>query len=227
MVKILVVEDDVQLASTLGVILHSHGYEVVYARQGAEAIKLASAASPQLVLLDLGLPDISGLDVLRTVRTWSEMPVVVVSARHEIEARINALDEGADDFVTKPFDAGELLARIRAALRRVHPAGEETPVIVTRDGWIEINIPAATLRVDGKLVKLTPTQWKIVSYLAHRHDRLVPQLELLKAVWGDAYEKETNYLRVFLSQIRARTEKDPSQPQYFITEAGIGYRFVL
>ncbi|MFC5369411.1 response regulator [Arcanobacterium bovis] len=227
MAKILVVEDDAQLASTLGVILHSHRYEVVYARSGTAAIKSASQENPQLVLLDLGLPDISGLDVLRTVRTWSEMPVVVVSARHEIEARINALDEGADDFVTKPFDAGELLARIRAALRRVHPSGEENPVIVTHDGWIEIDIPAGNLRVGGELVKLTPTQWKIVSYLAHRHDHLVPQRELLKAVWGDAYEKETNYLRVFLSQIRARTEKDPRNPQHFITEAGIGYRFVL
>ncbi|WP_124054591.1 response regulator [Arcanobacterium ihumii] len=227
MAKILVVEDDAQLASTLSVILRTHGYDVAISRNGTEAIKISSHEIPQLVLLDIGLPDINGLDVLRTIRTWSDIPVVIVSARHEIEARINALDEGADDFVTKPFVAGELLARIRAALRRANAEEEHTPVVVTRDGWIEVDIPAGILSVDGNQVKLTPTQWKIVSYLAARHDRLVPQIDLLKAVWGDNYEKETNYLRVFLSQIRARTEKDPHNPQYFITEAGIGYRFVL
>ncbi|WP_426727204.1 response regulator [Corynebacterium auriscanis] len=225
--KILMVEDDAPLANAVLVTLRARGYDVKVATTASAAIKLAAEWHPHALLLDLGLPDMSGLDVLRTLRSWSDMPVLVVSARHDEAGKINALDEGADDYVTKPFAVGELLARLRAALRRAPSEEAEQPVVWTSDGRVAFDLPEKRVTVDGAEVHLTPREWGIAEYLIRHQGRLVTKLELLQAVWGESYKKETNYLRVYMSQLRAKLERDPANPQYFTTELGVGYRMVL
>lgn len=226
--KILMVEDDTALANAVLVTLRARGYDVKVATTASVAIKLASEWHPQALLLDLGLPDMSGLDVLRALRSWSDVPVLVVSARHDEAGKINALDEGADDYVTKPFSVGELLARLRAALRRA-PSEEapEAPVVKTSDGRVQFDLPEKRVTVDGQEVHLTPREWGIVEHMIRHQGRLVTKVELLQAVWGTSYKKETNYLRVYMSQLRSKLEQDPANPQYFTTELGVGYRLVL
>lgn len=226
--KILMVEDDAALANAVLVTLRARGYEVKVATAASAAIQLASQWHPQALLLDLGLPDMSGLDVLRALRSWSDVPVLVVSARHDEAGKINALDEGADDYVTKPFSMGELLARLRAALRRA-PSGEapEEPVLRTPDGRVEFDLPNKKVLVEGVEAHLTPREWGIVEHMIRHRGRLVTKVELLQAVWGESYKRETNYLRVYMSQLRSKLEVDPANPQYFATELGVGYRLVL
>lgn len=226
--KILMVEDDAALANAVLVTLRARGYEVKVVATASAAIQLASQWHPQALLLDLGLPDMSGLDVLRALRSWNDVPVLVVSARHDEAGKINALDEGADDYVTKPFSMGELLARLRAALRRA-PSSDtpEEPVLRTSDGRVEFDLPNKKVLVEGAEAHLTPREWGIVEHMIRHRGRLVTKVELLQAVWGESYKRETNYLRVYMSQLRSKLEIDPANPQYFTTELGVGYRLIL
>lgn len=223
--RVLVVEDDTALARVVLIHLRARAYDVSVATTAAEAVRLAREWQPHAILLDLGLPDASGLGVLRSLRSWSEVPVLIISARHDHEGKINALDGGADDYVTKPFSMGELLARLRAALRR-SPVREAKPVVCTADGRLRIDLAQAQVFRDGEPVHVTPHEWGVVAYLARRAGQLVRKADLLKAVWGENYGKETNYLRVYLSQVRQKLEVDPAHPRYFLTEPGMGYRFI-
>ena len=220
--RILCVEDEPTLRRTLGTNLKARGYSVDLAADGATALSSASANKPDLVILDLGLPDMSGLEVIRSLRHWTTTPIIVLSARDTELDKVAALDAGADDYVTKPFGMGELLARLRASLRRHSPANDE-PVVSTE----HFSVDLANSRVstpDGE-VKLTPTEWSLVEYLVRNPDRLVTSREILQAVWGPQYGTETNYLRVHMTHIRRKLEPVPAQPRYFRTEVGMGYRF--
>ena len=223
MTRILVVDDEPQLLRALGTNLKARGYEVDLAPTGEAALTLAARKHPDLVVLDLGLPGIDGVEVIRGLRGWTTVPIVVLSVRETERAKVEALDAGADDFVTKPFGMDELLARMRAALRRAAPAEEEA-VVETED--FAVDLTAKRVRRDGSDVKLTPTEWHIVEVLVRNPDKLVSQRQLLQEVWGPQYERETNYLRVYLAQIRKKLEPDPARPRYFLTEARMGYRFV-
>jgi two-component system KDP operon response regulator KdpE len=220
--RVLVVDDDLRILKTLEVNLRARGFEAVLARSGEEALQLAARHHPDVVVLDLGLPGMDGLDVVRGLRGWTSVPIVVLSGRGTEAAKVEALDLGADDYLTKPFGMDELFARLRASLRRaVVPEGE--PVVATPD--FTIDFAAKQVRRDGELVRLTPTQWHIVEVLVRNAGRLVTYEQLLQEVWGPGYGKETNYLRVFMTQIRQKLEPDHSRPRYFVTEPGIGFRF--
>ena len=221
--RILVVDDEPQILRALSTNLRARGYEVSTAASGEEALRLAAEGHPDLVVLDLGLPGIDGIEVVRGLRGWTAVPVIVLSVRDAEADKVAALDAGADDYVTKPFGMDELLARMRAALRRSTPA-DEAPVVETGD--LKVDLQARRVLRDGEEVRLTPTEWHVVEILARNHDKLVTQRELLHEVWGPAYEVETNYLRVYMARIRAKLETDPSQPRCFLTEPGVGYRMV-
>ncbi len=222
--RILVVDDEPQIRSALDVNLRARGYAVDLAVSGEDALHRAAAHHPDLVLLDLGLPGIDGLEVVRGLRGWTAVPIIVLSVREAEADKVAALDAGADDYVTKPFGMNELLARLRATLRR-HQPGPGQPVVRTDDFVIDLE---AKRVVRGDVdVHLTPTEWAVVEYLVRHPGRLVTQRQLLQHVWGPQYESETNYLRVHLAAIRKKLEPNPSQPRYLITEAGMGYRFEL
>ena len=223
MSRVLVVDDDPRILKTLEINLRARGFDVVLARTGEDALKLAARQHPDAVILDLGLPQMDGLDVVRGLRGWTGVPIVVLSGRGSEPAKVEALDLGADDYLTKPFGMDELFARLRAALRRaVAPDGQ--PIVATAD--FTIDFAAKQVRRGDAVVRLTPTQWHIVEVLVRHAGRLVTYEQLLQEVWGPTYGKETNYLRVFMTQIRQKLEPDSSAPRYFITEPGIGFRFV-
>jgi two-component system, OmpR family, KDP operon response regulator KdpE len=222
MTRILVVDDEPQIRKALGVNLRARGYEVDLAASGEEALTLAAANHPDLILLDIGLPGIDGIEVVEGLRGWTTVPIIMLSVRDAEGDKVRALDAGADDYVTKPFGMNELLARLRAALRRHHPTLEE-PVVTTNSFRLDISQKTAT--VAGEAVHLTPTEWAIVETLVRHPGRLVTQRHLLQEVWGAQYEHETNYLRVHLAAIRKKLEPTPGRPRYFVTEPGIGYRF--
>jgi two-component system KDP operon response regulator KdpE len=222
MSRILVVDDELQIRRALDINLRAHGYDVDLASTGEEALNQATSHVPDLVLLDLGLPGIDGIDVIRGLRGWTAVPIIVLSAREGDSSKVDALDAGADDYVTKPFSINELLARVRAALRRQQPAPVD-PVVETADFRIDL-IGKKVIR-GGEAVHLTPTEWAIIEHLVRNPGRLVTQRQLLQSVWGPQYERETNYLRVYLAGIRRKLEPDPGRPRYFVTEPGIGYRF--
>jgi two-component system KDP operon response regulator KdpE len=222
--KLLVIEDEAPLRRALRIFLEAHEYSVVIAASGNEGLNLAAREHPDAVILDLGLPDMDGVSVATALRGWSNVPIVVLSARDAESVKVAALDAGADDYVTKPFGMNEFLARLRAALRRAASADEE-PVIVTTDFTIDLG--AKRVHRGDEEVHLTPTEWQIVEVLARNRGKLVAQQKLLQSVWGPQYERETHYLRIYLSQIRRKLEPDPSRPRYFITEPGMGYRFVV
>jgi two-component system KDP operon response regulator KdpE len=219
-VKVLLVDDDATLRRTLGIALRAEGHEVLIAGDGRTALQAVREDRPDVVVLDLGLPDLSGVEVLRQLRAWSTTPVVVLSARAESGEKVQALDLGADDYVTKPFGTEELLARVRAAARR---AGSDLPVLEAGD--LLVDVPARRVTRRGQVVRLTPTEWGILELLVRTPGRLVTQQDLLHEVWGPAYGKETNYLRVYVGGLRKKLEDDPSTPRHLITEPGIGYRF--
>jgi DNA-binding response OmpR family regulator len=224
MTRVLVVDDEPQIRRALSVNLRARGYDVDTAASGEEALRQAAAQVPDLVVLDLGLPGIDGVEVIRGLRGWTTVPIVVLSVRDQERDKVAALDAGADDYVTKPFGIGELLARLRAALRRAAPGGEAGPAAVeTPDFVLDFAVKRA-LRGDEE-VRLTPTEWHLVEVLARHRGKLVAQRQLLQEVWGPQYETETNYLRVFMAQVRRKLEPDPAHPRYFITEPGMGYRF--
>jgi two-component system KDP operon response regulator KdpE len=220
--RILVVDDEAQLRRALDVNLSARGYEVDTASSGEEALRLAAAVPPDVVLLDLGLPGLDGLGVVRDLRRWSSVPIVILSARDAEAAKVAALDAGADDYITKPFGINELLARVRAALRRHQPASDEA---VVRTADFTIDLAASKAWRLGEEVRLTPLEWGLVRQLVRNPGRLLTQRWLLQEVWGPQYGSETSYLRVYLAALRRKLEPNPSQPRYFITEPGMGYRF--
>ena len=222
MSRVLVVDDDPRILKTLEVNLRARGYDVDLAPTGEQALELAARHHPDAVILDLGLPSMDGLDVVRGLRGWTNVPIVVLSGRGTEAAKVDALDLGADDYLTKPFGMDELFARLRAAVRRaVIP--EAGAIAETAD--FSIDFARKEVRRDGELVRLTPTQWHIVEVLVRNAGRLVTYEQILREVWGPTYGKETNYLRVFMTQIRQKLEPEPAKPRYFITEPGIGFRF--
>jgi two-component system KDP operon response regulator KdpE len=220
--RVLVVDDDPQLRRALRITLRAAGFEVVTAADGRTALDEATGAPPDVVVLDLGLPDLDGTAVLAGLRPWFTGPVLVLSARADSQDKVRALDAGADDYVTKPFDTPELLARLRAALRRGSAAAEEP--IVRTDHFV-VDLAARQVTVTGQVVRLTPTEWALLTELVRAPGRLIAQRQLLQSVWGPAYQKETNYLRVYLAQLRRKLEPDPAHPRYLLTEPGMGYRF--
>jgi len=220
--RVLVVDDEPQIRRALGINLRARGYDVDLAEDGEQALALAASGHPDVVVLDLGLPGMDGVEVIRGLRGWSQVPIVVLSVRDAEADKVAALDAGADDYVTKPFGMDELLARLRAALRRTAPT-EDVAVLDTPD--FSIDLSAKRVTRNGTEVRLTPTEWQIVDVLVKHRGKLVDQRRLLQEVWGPEYGEETNYLRVYLAQIRRKLEPTPSQPRYFITEPGMGYRF--
>lgn len=222
MTSILIVEDDRQMSRALSLSLSARGYSVTSVATGIEAVQRAREG-PDLVILDLGLPDLDGIDVVRRIRAFSTTPIIVVSARMDRQEKVRALDSGADDYVTKPFDLEELLARLRAATRRATP-NSGAPTIATADFAIDLAAKGVT-RAGGGSVHLTPTEWALVEALVRQPGVVVPGADLLRDVWGPAYAGESNYLRVFFASVRKKLEPDPHSPRYFITSPGIGYRF--
>ncbi|MCF3180060.1 response regulator [Streptomyces polychromogenes] len=226
MTRVLVVEDDPQLVRALRINLQARKFDVDEAGDGGSALRLATARRPDVIVLDLGLPDMDGIEVIRGVRGWSRVPIVVLSARHTSEDKIRALDAGADDYVTKPFSMDELLARLRAASRRqAEPARTAGDVTVVETGGFTIDLLAKKVRRGDRTVRLTPTEWHLLEILVTHPGHLITQNRLLLEVWGPTYSENTNYLRVYMAQLRRKLEADPSHPRYLITEPGMGYRF--
>ncbi|AJP00549.1 Fis family transcriptional regulator [Streptomyces cyaneogriseus subsp. noncyanogenus] len=225
MTRVLVVEDDPQLVRALVINLKARQYGVDAAPDGATALRLAAARQPDVVLLDLGLPDMDGVEVIRGLRGWTRVPVLVLSARQASDEKVAALDAGADDYITKPFSMDELLARLRAAVRRTEnaPLTLDTTLVETDD--FSIDLLAKKVVRDGRDVRLTPTEWHLLEILVTNPGRLVTQKHLLQEVWGISQSSKTNYLRVYMAQLRRKLETDPSHPRYLITEPGMGYRF--
>jgi two-component system KDP operon response regulator KdpE len=224
--RILVVDDDAQIRRALRINLCARGYEVLAAHDGAGALQIAAEAHPDAVVLDLGLPDLDGTDVIAGLRGWTHVPIIVLSARTDASDKVGALDAGADDYVTKPFGMAELLARLRAALRRAQISHVDGDPIVSTAAFTVDLVAKRVVRNDSE-VHLTPTEWGILEQLIRNQGKLVGQQQLLREVWGPSYTKETNYLRVYLAQLRRKLEIDPAHPRHLITEPGMGYRFVL
>ncbi|MBA3268161.1 MAG: response regulator [Acidimicrobiia bacterium] len=222
MTRVLAVDDERPILRTLAVNLRARGYDVDLALTGEAALDLAARNGPDAVVLDLGLPGISGIDVIRGLRGWSQVPIIILSARDGQPDKVAALDAGADDYVTKPFGMDELMARLRAALRRA-PTGEELPALDTPDFRVDLATSRVT-KAAGE-VRLTPTEWHLVEVLVRNAGKLVTQRQLLQQVWGPNYGNEANYLRVHMAHVRRKLEPEPSKPRYFITEPGMGYRF--
>jgi two-component system, OmpR family, KDP operon response regulator KdpE len=220
--RVLVVDDEPPILRALGTNLRARDYTVDLAATGEEALALAAHHRPDAVILDLGLPGISGIEVVEGLRGWSAVPIIILSARGAEHDKVAALDAGADDYVTKPFGMDELLARLRAALRRNAPAPESALV---ETGDFTVDLAAKKVRGAAGEVRLTPTEWGLVEVLVRNAGRLVSQRQLLQDVWGPQYGEETNYLRVHMAHIRRKLEPVPSQPRYFLTEPGMGYRF--
>jgi two-component system KDP operon response regulator KdpE len=225
MTRVLVVEDDPQLVRALVINMQARQYGVDAAPDGATALRLAAARQPDVVMLDLGLPDMDGVDVIKALRGWTRVPILVLSARQASDEKVAALDAGADDYITKPFSMDELLARLRAAVRRTEdvPLAPETTLVETEDFTIDLLAKKAVR--GGRDVRLTPTEWHLLEILVTNPGRLVTQKHLLREVWGVSQSNKTNYLRVYMAQLRRKLEADPSQPRYLITEPGMGYRF--
>ena len=223
MTRVLVVDDDPTLLRALTINLRARHYDVDAVATGSAALRHAAQHHPDVVILDLGLPDLDGVDVVRGLRGWSSVPVIVLSARDAQAAKVDALDAGADDYVTKPFGMDELLARVRASLRRAAP---EPPSPVVRTETVTVDLANKRVTRDGADVRLTPTEWHLLDLLVRNPGKLLPQRLLLTEVWGPGFEEQTNYLRVYMAQLRRKLEAEPSRPRHLITEPGIGYRFV-
>jgi two-component system, OmpR family, KDP operon response regulator KdpE len=223
--RVLVVEDEVQMRRFLKAALTTHGYRCVDVGSGEEGLRQATAYNPDLVLLDLGLPDVDGLAVLRRFREWSSAPVIVISAREQEAEKIQALDDGADDYLTKPFGTGELLARMRVALRHAERAGSDAtadkPILV---GDLRLDLVRRQVFARGREVHLTPIEYKLFAVLMRHAGRVLTHRYLLKEVWGPSHVEETQYLRVYMVQLRHKLEEEPSRPRYLLTEPGVGYR---
>jgi two-component system KDP operon response regulator KdpE len=232
MPAVLVIEDQLQLLRALQINLRARQYEVLTARTGKEALAVAAASPPDAMILDLGLPDVDGTEVIVAFRGWSTAPIIVLSGRTSPGDKIGALDAGADDYVTKPFAMDELLARLRAALRRDEAAGQTTPVVATIGRWA-IDLSAHTIQhsdagtgaAGSPAPRLTPTEWRILEILLRRPGRLVSSAQLLTGVWGVGFQDRTNYLRFHMARLRRKLEDDPPRPRHLLTEPGMGYRY--
>ena len=222
--KVLVADDDPQLVRALRITLSAHGYDVIAAADGAAAIALAAKERPDIVMVDLGMPRLDGMQVIEALRGWTTAPIIVVSGRTGSADKVDALDAGADDFVTKPFQIDELLARLRALSRRA-PASDDQPVVSFGD--VRVDLSARSVTRDGVLVHLTPTEWQILEVLVRHPGALVTRQALLKEIWGTEQVTDTGYLRLYLSQLRKKLEADPSRPAHLLTESGMGYRLVI
>jgi two-component system, OmpR family, KDP operon response regulator KdpE len=220
--RVLVIDDEAPILRALKINLTARKYEVSTAVDGASGLEAMARDRPDVLILDLGLPDMDGTEVIRGVRGWTSTPIIVLSAWGQESQKVAALDAGADDYVTKPFGMDELLARLRAAVRRASPAPDE-PVVAAGD--FTVDLAAKRVTRGGGDVRLTPTEWQLLEVLVRNSGRLVSQRQLLHEVWGPGYETEGNYLRVFVAQLRRKLEPDPSRPRYLLTEAGMGYRF--
>jgi len=224
---ILLIEDEPQMQRFLRIILQGHGYRFIEAQTGQEGLVQAATRSPDIILLDLGLPDIDGLEVTRRLREWSDIPIIVLSAREQEQDKIKALDAGADDYLTKPFGAGELLARIRVAIRhkvmRQSTTGE--PVFILDN--LRVDMSQRQVFLNEQEVHLTPIEYKLLTVLIQNAGKVVTHNQLLKEVWGPSYTKETQYLRVYMTQLRHKLELDPARPRFLINEPGIGYRLKI
>ena len=226
MTRVLVIDDEPSILRALRINLTARDYEVTTAADGTSGLAAVSRERPDVLILDLGLPDMDGTDVIHGVRGWTSTPIIVLSVWGQEQMKVAALDAGADDYVTKPFGMDELLARLRAAVRRAVPAPDE-PVVTTPDFTVDlaakrVTRTSAPSSVD---VRLTPTEWQLLEILVRNRGRLVSQRQLLQEVWGPAYESESNYLRVYLAQLRRKLEPEPARPRYLLTEPGMGYRF--
>ena len=222
MTRVLVIDDEPPILRALRINLTARKYEVAVATDGASGLAAMARERPDVLILDLGLPDMDGTEVIKGVRGWTSTPIIVLSAWGQESAKVAALDAGADDYVTKPFGMDELLARLRAAVRRASPAPDE-PVVVTADFTVDLTDKRVTR--DGGDVRLTPTEWQLLEVLVRNAERLVTQRQLLQEVWGPEYQTEGNYLRVYVAQLRRKLEPDPSRPRHLLTEPGMGYRF--
>lgn len=220
--RILVADDDPQMLRALRITLGARGYDVETASDGTAALDAAIRTHPDVVVIDLGMPGLTGIEVIEALRGWTRVPVLVVSGRSESWDKVGALDAGADDYVTKPFSADELLARIRALSRRT-PAATDEPAIAFGD--VVVDLAARVVMRAGEHVRLTPTEWRLLEVLLRNRDRLVTRETLLTEVWGPRYTTDTGYLRLYLSQLRKKLEPEPASPRYLVTEAGMGYRF--
>jgi two-component system KDP operon response regulator KdpE len=223
--SVLVVDDEASIRRALRINLSARDYTVHTAEDGRSGLKAAAAQRPDVVILDLGLPDLDGVEVIRGIRGWSQAPIIVLSARERELDKVAALDAGADDYVTKPFGMDELLARLRAATRRASSTARDEPVVTTEDFTVDLGAKQVTEPGGGE-IRLTPTEWEIVELLVRNDGRLIASRQILTQVWGEGYQAETHYLRVYLAQIRRKLEPDSSRPRYFHTEPGMGYRFV-
>jgi two-component system KDP operon response regulator KdpE len=221
--RVLVADDDPQILKALRIILTAHGYDVSTARDGREAIDLAAHDRPDVIVLDLGMPRLDGVGVIQAVRGWTTTPILVVSGRTDTSGKVDALDAGADDYVTKPFATEELLARIRALTRRAPEAADE-PVVTFGD--VSVDLGGRRVTRAGQEVRLTPTEWAVLEQLLRNPRRLVTQQTLLTSVWGPTHTRDSGYLRIYLGTLRKKLEAEPSRPRHLITEPGIGYRFV-
>lgn len=221
--KVLIADDDPQILRALRITLGARGYDVTIASDGRAALDAAARTHPDLVVLDLGMPGLSGIEAIQALRGWTTVPILVVSGRTESWDKVEALDAGADDYVTKPFAADELLARIRALTRR-QPAATDEPVVTFGDASVDLSARVVTRA--GAPVRLTPTEWRLLEVLLRHPGRLVTRETLLTEVWGPQYTSDTGYLRLYLSQLRKKLEPEPSAPRYLVTESGMGYRFV-
>ncbi|WP_163542046.1 response regulator [Occultella kanbiaonis] len=222
MTRVLIVDDEPALARALAVVFRANWYEAQVATTGAAAVQAVTDWHPDVVVLDLGLPDLDGMDVLRAIRSWSTLPIVVLSARQTSDDKVEALDAGADDYVTKPFGTDELLARIRAAVRR-RPAEEDPPVVRAEAFTVDLALRRVVL-ASGETVRLTPTEWHLLELLTRNIGKIVGRRELLQELRGPNLDVETHYLRVYMAQLRRKLEPDPARPRHLITEAGVGYR---
>lgn len=220
MTRVLLVDDDALLVRALAMNLRARDIDVDIAADGTTALRKVALDPPDLAIVDLGLPDMDGVHVVTAIRSRGTVPIIVLSARHSEPSKVDALDAGADDYVTKPFGMEELLARVRAALRR----GSDVTVTV-ETATFSVDLGARRVVRDGEAVRLTPTEWHVLEVLVRRPGTLVSQAQVLREVWGPQYESETNYLRVYLAQLRRKLEVDPSRPRHLITEPGMGYRF--
>jgi two-component system KDP operon response regulator KdpE len=225
MTKILIVDDEPQILRALRINLRARDYDVEVVPDGASALKAAASYHPDLIVLDLGLPDMHGVDVIRGIRGWTETPIIVLSGRAGSEDKVEALDAGADDYITKPFGVDELLARMRAVIRR-HSSGADIPSVV-QIGPHTVDVASHSIKNEAREeVRLTPTEWSLLTLLVRNPGKLVGQRQLLHEVWGPQYQSETNYLRQYMAQLRRKLEADPAHPRQLLTEPGMGYRFL-
>ena len=221
--RILIIEDEQEIRRFLRVSLGSHGYRLTESDTGREGVMQAATQQPDLIILDLGLPDIDGMEVIRQVRDWSPMPIIILSARGQEHEKVQALDAGADDYLTKPFSVGELVARIRVALRHASQGTEAGEPVFTLDG-LRVDLARRQVFVEQEEIHLTPIEYRLLTTMIRYAGRVITHRQLLKEVWGPDSVFETHYLRVYMAQLRRKIESDPAQPRYLLTEPGVGYR---